>query len=100
MPRRGRIDREKQTIDFMVRLYCRRHLGLCDVPKEYAELIAYAYRRLDHCRFGEQKSTCKRCPIHCYGRTQREEIRKIMRWCGPRMLFYAPITALRHMIGW
>lgn len=28
----------------------------------------------------------------------RDQIREVMRFSGPRMLFYHPIIALRHMI--
>ncbi len=100
MSKKGRIEREKETIELMVRLYCKRKLRLREVPLEYEELIRYAHHRLDHCRHGEHKPTCKRCKIHCYGREKRQEIREIMRWCGPRMLIYAPIAAVRHMLGW
>ena len=100
MSKSSRIEREKATITLMVRLYCERKLKLREVPPEYEELIRYAHHRLDHCRHGEHKPACKRCPIHCYGREKRQQIRAIMRWCGPRMLIYAPIAAIRHMMGW
>jgi hypothetical protein len=28
----------------------------------------------------------------------REKIREVMRFSGPRMIFYHPITAIRHVI--
>lgn len=94
-----RIEREKSVVDKMVRLYCRHKLGMKTPTAEYIELIEYAHRRLDACKFGDAKSACKRCPIHCYKPEMREKIRAVMRWAGPRMLFYHPLAALRHLIN-
>ena len=93
-----RIESEKEIIEVMIRLYCRRKLHAEELPQPYAELLAYARRRLDACRFGEQKSACRRCPIHCYAREKREMMRRVMRWCGPRMIFYHPMITLRHYL--
>ncbi len=93
------IDREKQTVGMMIRLYCRKHEGNKELCAECAKLLEYAEKRLDRCKFGEQKPTCKRCPIHCYQPRMRERMRQVMRWAGPRMLLYHPITAIRHMLA-
>ena len=93
-----RIEAEKRIIGVMVRLYCRRRLHTVTLPPEYAELLAYAHRRLDRCRFGEAKTSCKRCPIHCYAPAKRSLMREVMRWCGPRMLFYHPLITLKHYL--
>ncbi len=93
-----RIEREKAVVRLMIRLYCRHHLGQQEPSPEYAALADYACQRLDRCRFGAQKPTCRRCPIHCYAPARREQIRRVMRWAGPRMLFYAPLESLRHLL--
>lgn len=95
-----RLIREKQTIEAMIRLYCRGHHaaaagGVCG---ECRELLDYAMKRLDCCPFGAEKPTCARCPIHCYKPSMRERIREVMRYSGPRMLARHPILALRHQI--
>lgn len=91
-----RINREKKTIQKMVRLYAHSH------PEAdsdyYQQLINYSYNRLDKCRYGEDKPACKQCPIHCYQPAKRETMKQIMRWAGPRMLIYHPILAIRHLI--
>lgn len=69
--------------------------GLCPAC---AVLRAYALRRLDACRFGAAKPPCERCPIHCYAPACREQIRAVMRYAGPRMLLYAPLDALWHLL--
>lgn len=96
--KRTRISREKALVEKMIALYCRHKLGQCEMSEEYRALTAYALKRLDRCKFGENKPTCKKCPIHCYQAKMREQIRIIMRWAGPRMIIYAPIATLRHFL--
>ena len=40
----------------------------------------------------------KKCPVHCYRPEMREQIRKVMLWAGPRMIWYHPVDAIRHLI--
>ena len=47
---------------------------------------------------GEQKTACKDCPTHCYAPKEREAIREVMRWAGPRMIWYAPKDAILHIL--
>ncbi|MGD1993080.1 MAG: nitrous oxide-stimulated promoter family protein [Anaerolineae bacterium] len=97
--RSSRIAREKKTVEAMIRICCRRHhlsgRALCD---DCGELLAYARERLDRCPFQEGKTTCAKCPIHCYQPAMRERIRAVMRVAGPRMLWHHPVLALLHLI--
>ena len=97
--RHPRIDRERKTVRAMIALYCRDHHGgsgtLCD---ECEALLAYARARLDKCPFQENKTTCARCPVHCYQPVLRERIRSVMRYAGPRMLCRHPVLAVAHLI--
>ena len=93
-----RIAYEKKTVRLMVELYCRlkeRNQTLCD---DCRALIAYAHQQLDRCKFGPAKCRCKRCLIHCYKPQMRQKIREVMRFAGPRMLFYHPLVALRYLL--
>jgi predicted amidophosphoribosyltransferase len=94
-----RIEREKRTVAAMVRIYCRDHDrrdgALC---QDCQSLLDYARLRLERCPFGEGKSTCARCPVHCYRPEMRERIRQVMRYAGPRMLLYHPVLAIRHIL--
>ena len=67
------------------------------MPEEYRLLAEYACQRLDHCKYGEQKTSCKNCPTHCYAPKEREQIREVMRWVGPRMVWYSPKDAIIHI---
>ena len=93
-----RIRREKKTVSLMIGIFCRAHHGsqegLCS---ECESLRSYAFARLLKCRFGANKPTCARCPIHCYKPEMRERIRQVMRYSGPRMLRYHPVLAVLHM---
>ena len=91
--------REKAMVSRMIALYCRKQHrskgGLCP---ECAELADYARQRSDKCPFMETKTFCSNCRVHCYKPEMREKIRAVMRFSGPRMLFYHPAAAIRHMI--
>lgn len=95
-----RMAREWKTVMAMIRIYCRHHHGaaLC---VECEALANYASVRLDRCRFAEDKPTCARCPVHCYSRNRREQIRTVMRYAGPRMVWRHPWLSLCHVLdGW
>lgn len=93
-----KIERDQETIRLMIDLYCRHRLRLNEVLEAYWQLGDYACERLQRCKFGEQKPACKGCPMHCYRPEMRQQIREVMRWAGPRMVFYAPVTTCRHLI--
>jgi hypothetical protein len=94
----GRIENEKKTVSLMIKLYCRHYEKNKNICNNCTELLRYAEIRLDRCKFGENKPTCKKCPIHCYKSDMREHMRKVMRWAGPRMILYHPFEALKHLI--
>lgn len=95
----GRLAREWKTMSVMVRIFCRDHHhpvnGLCG---ECQQFLDYAHERLERCRFGEQKPTCAKCPVHCYSRDRREQAKAVMRYAGPRMLWEHPLQSLRHWL--
>ena len=94
-----RITRERRTVRFMVEVFCRDHhhptTGLCE---QCDGLYAYAMARLDNCVFKDDKPTCKQCPVHCYKKDRRAEMREVMIYSGPRMLKSHPILAIRHLL--
>ena len=92
-----RVEREKKIVERMIRLYCRKKEGNKTLCPTCAELLEYARARLEHCPFGEGKTSCKHCPVHCYSAKMRERIRRVMRFSGPRMLLYSPRAALEHL---
>ncbi|WP_435930543.1 nitrous oxide-stimulated promoter family protein [Dryocola sp. BD613] len=93
-----RIEREKKTIQKMLNLYEQNGPAADNTPEHYQSLFSYASKRLDRCAFGKEKPACKHCPIHCYQPARREEMKQIMRWAGPRMLFHHPLLTILHLI--
>ncbi|AYG00965.1 nitrous oxide-stimulated promoter family protein [Lactococcus allomyrinae] len=94
-----KIRYEKSTVTRMIKLYCTKNHGykkeLCE---DCQKIHDYAQIRLTYCRFGDDKTTCQKCTVHCYSKNMREKIRVIMRYSGPRMIIYHPLFAIRHMI--
>lgn len=95
----ARLAREWKTLAGMTRIFCRDHHhpadGLC---AECRQFLSYASVRLERCRFGVEKPTCAKCPVHCYQRERREQVRIIMRYAGPRMSWKHPVLSLRHWL--
>jgi hypothetical protein len=92
-----RLARELKTIRAMLQIYCRDHHGGSTLCTECEALHAYAEKRLAACPYGEEKPTCTNCRIHCYGPAQREQVREVMRYAGPRMLLRHPYLAVMHV---
>jgi hypothetical protein len=99
MNQHPRMRREARTMQAMVQIYCRgRHATRGELCPQCRSLLEYAYLRLDKCPFQEEKTTCAQCPIHCYRPAMREQVREVMRYAGPRMIYRHPVLAIRHML--
>ena len=98
MKKCNRIEEEKRTVRQMIGLYCRHHHAGRELCPACEKVYAYAAERLDRCRFGERKPTCRKCPVHCYRSDMRQQIRAIKRHAGPRMIFHHPVAANRHLL--
>jgi len=94
-----RIQREEQTLRAMFRVYCRSvHHQKRDLCPDCLELENYALARLEHCPFQERKTTCAKCPVHCYRADMRTRVKTVMRSAGPKMLIWHPWLAIRHLM--
>ena len=83
----------------MIELYCRGyHQTQKFLCEECRSLLAYAEDRLDKCPYQEQKPTCAKCPIHCYKPEMRHNVRAVMKYSGPRMIYRHPVEAFRHLM--
>ncbi len=91
---------EKETVGLMIELYCHGNHGTpkgqlcpdCEALRDYADA------RVDHCPHMATKTFCSVCKTHCYKPEMREQIRQVMRWSGPRMLFHHPVLAVKHLM--
>ncbi len=94
-----RMQREQRTVEAMIRLYCRSvHHTTSKLCNECHDLAEFANLRLSKCPFQDNKPTCAKCPIHCYKPERREQMKAVMRFAGPRMMWKHPIIAIRHML--
>jgi Nitrous oxide-stimulated promoter len=95
-----RMTREARTLEAMIGIYCRDRHGTRgdDLCPDCADLLSYAGQRLEKCPFQEHKTTCAKCPVHCYKPARREQIRAVMRYAGPRMMFRHPVLAFYHLV--
>jgi len=96
-----KIRKEKKTVEKMIHLYCgKKHnpsnTSLCS---ECQSLLQYSHQKLENCQYGEDKPTCRECPVQCYSPTMRDEIRTVMGFSGPRLLFRAPMLWIQHKIS-
>ena len=88
-----RIEKEKNVVDKMIDIYYVKH----GTPEEKEELKAYVMKRLDGCKFQENKTFCSKCPIHCYAPKYKKQIKKVMRYSGPRLVLHHPVMLLKHI---
>jgi hypothetical protein len=96
---RPRKRREQKTIRVMVEIFCRNHHATRkDLCASCSELLEYALEKLDKCPFHETKPTCRHCQVHCYTPAQREKVRQVMQYAGPRMMLRHPVLALKHVL--
>jgi len=92
-------EQEKAVVTKMIEIYCRKqHMSKGELCTECKDLRDYAILRSDKCSFMETKTFCSNCKVHCYKPEMREKIRRVMRFSGPRMIFYHPLLAVHHVI--
>jgi hypothetical protein len=108
----GEMKKELKVLTDFVELFCRAKHG--NSPRaDRAEaihsgkahplcvdcdgLMQYAVERRLRCPL-EPKPTCKKCPIHCYGKEYRERIREIMAFSGRRMILRGRLDYIRHFL--
>ncbi|MGR5094349.1 nitrous oxide-stimulated promoter family protein [Vibrio maritimus] len=94
----GELETEFKTVAAMMKIYCKQHHGSSTLCQQCRELLVYAETKLDRCPYGESKPTCNKCPIHCYKPEEKQQMKAVMRYAGPRMLLPHPILSIRHLL--
>jgi hypothetical protein len=96
----SRIENEKKIVEKMISYYCQhKHSpSTNELYQDCSDLLTYSHMRLELCQFGEEKPTCRKCPVHCYSPTKRAKIRAVMRYAGSRMLFRAPLNWIKYKL--
>lgn len=93
---------EAVVVTELIQLYCHdKHKGRSKNAKnmcsECQALDAYAQSRIRQCPFMTSKTFCSNCKVHCYDPEEREAIRQVMRYAGPRLLLKHPILVIHHL---
>jgi len=99
------VEEEVRLVDLMIDVYAAAHGD--NPPSTDAEVLdaevlkAYAHKRIEQCRYRSEleKPFCNVCPVHCYKPEMRRQIRLVMRYSGPRMLFRHPVLSMLHLIS-
>lgn len=114
-------ERDRKTIEAIGAIYCRAHHGkesrendedlahqsegksssstrtdqkhLCP---QCAEVVEYAMARTKRCP-NNHEGNCADCEIHCFNASMREQVRQMMAYAAPRMLFRHPIMTIRYL---
>ena len=94
----SRIEKEKNIVEVMIYIYCRKKEGNLILCSNCKALLDYAHQRLDHCPFGNDKTSCKDCKIHCYKPHLRSQTKLVMRFACPRKIIYEPIAFIQHYL--
>ncbi len=101
--------REMETLRFMIEIYCKGnhhrtdgnfdkygHPDSSTLCPDCQELAAFALARTATCPRMATKTFCSACKTPCYPNDRREQIKKVMRYSGPRMIFHMPLKVIRH----
>ena len=90
---------ENALIQKMIEIYCsKNHNTGTKLCESCAGLLAYSNERIRRCPFGEEKPVCQKCKIHCYKKEYRDKIKEVMKFSGPKVILYKPISALKHLL--
>ena len=94
-----KIKMKKEIISLMVKLYCqKKHTDKILCP-QCKDLLNYCFERLESCPEKLDNFFCNNCQINCFAQKQQDEIRKVMRFAGPRMLFYHPPLVVKFLLS-
>lgn len=99
MSDRGTTDR--RTLEAMGLIYCYAHhpegakdgIGLCPSCRDAVEAVL---RKTSSCPH-EHKINCQDCDIKCQRAGDIEQVRAIMGYAAPRMIYRHPIMTIRYI---
>ncbi|MGL1936764.1 MAG: nitrous oxide-stimulated promoter family protein [Fibrobacterales bacterium] len=89
---------EIKIVNQMILLYCKKNHSydgtLCSECRTVAE---YSEKRVKYCPIKQKKPVCNVCTVHCYSEEMRQKIIIIMRYSGPRMILFYPLSAIQYL---
>lgn len=94
----ARRQMEKECLSDMIHIYChgKHHTPKGELCPDCQEFEAYALMRTDKCPFMKTKTFCSACKVHCYSKKWKPYVKEVMRYAGPRIIFYHPVLGILH----
>lgn len=92
------LEREIKTVHIILEMFCKHHDHGEELCEKCKGLIVYAENRIRKCTFGINKPVCSECTVHCSKPEMQSQIKKVMRFAGPRMNFKHPVLVIHHFI--
>ena len=89
---------EKKTVRLMVDMYCFHHHSFNTLCDSCMDLLVYVNKRIESCMFGSSKPVCSDCSVHCFKPIYREQIRQVMRFSGPKMIYKNPLLVIIYLV--
>lgn len=96
---KNRLEKEKVIFEKMILIYCKNNHKENHPCSQCIDIINYGKNKINNCPFDNSKPFCSKCSIHCYEKNVQKKVKEIMRYSGPRIIFYHPITSLKHLIS-
>lgn len=93
-----KLEDELKIVNKMIDIYCYGNHEDNDTCESCSKLKIYVHNRMEECPYKNHKPACNKCHIHCYDTKEREEIRQVMRYSGPRILFRNPVMVIKHIL--
>jgi len=92
------ISLELKCISVMIKIYCNgNHNTKNKICDECENLKIYSEYRTLKCKYKNDKPVCSSCLTHCYNQQNREKIRTVMRYSGPKMLYKNPRLTIIYL---
>lgn len=91
--------KELDIVQKMIEIYCKEnHQSNEKLCEECQEMLDYAKQRIERCPFTETKTFCASCKVHCYRADMKAKIKEVMKFSGPRLIFFYPGEVFLHAI--
>lgn len=90
-------EKDIDIVKTMIQMFCKRkHHCKHSLCPDCEALLLYVEERRAKCPFGDQKTFCSNCKIHCYKPDMRTKIKEVMAYSGPLLIFTHPIITIKH----
>lgn len=91
--------KELDIVKKMIEIYCKvNHHSEGELCDECQEMLDYSKQRIERCPFTETKTFCASCKVHCYKPDMKAKIKEVMKFSGPRLIFFYPGEVFLHVI--